>query len=148
MGTARITEGPARQLWPATLASPPFHEAYAHGLLIIVYFHDGTYIFFCVSAQHDCCRCCTWGRSPEGKSLAGSHKGYKLSRLMTCPLGGFCVLCKIGLPHAQHGSFLRDAGVERSPNVALPRSDSPKFFFEPVALFLPRESLCRIPALV
>src|SRR5262245_42199812 len=27
LGAAGATEGPARQLWPATLASPPLHEA-------------------------------------------------------------------------------------------------------------------------
>ena len=32
LGAAGATEGPARQLWPATLASPPLHEAYAHGV--------------------------------------------------------------------------------------------------------------------
>jgi hypothetical protein len=32
LGAAGATEGPARQLWPATLASPLLHEAYTHGV--------------------------------------------------------------------------------------------------------------------
>jgi hypothetical protein len=48
MSTVGGTEGPARQLWPATLASPPSTRRKLMASLIIVYFHGDVCTFFCV----------------------------------------------------------------------------------------------------
>src|SRR2546426_7645876 len=69
LGAARATEGPARQLWPATLASPPSTRRKLMVCLIIVYFHHGVSIFFCVRTHADCCLTRAWILSLEVRSL-------------------------------------------------------------------------------
>src|SRR5262245_8401246 len=54
LGAAGATEGPARQLWPATLASPPSMRR-----ILMVATHYSLFpapyvIFFCVLPPHDC----------------------------------------------------------------------------------------------
>jgi hypothetical protein len=46
LGAAGATEGPARQLWPATLASPPSTRRKLMACHIIVYFHYVCASFF------------------------------------------------------------------------------------------------------
>jgi len=101
LGTAGTTEGPARQLWPATLASPLPRGVCSWCGVIIVYFSDGMPIFFCVCGENQ---------------AYGLWKGDKFTR----PLRGFnffAVACCtiLSYPSLHYDSFLIAFGTECAP---------------------------------
>jgi len=54
LGAAGATEGPARQLWPATLASPPPRGVCSWRVAIIVYFQRHLLHLFLCPTPYDC----------------------------------------------------------------------------------------------
>ena len=64
------TEGPAMQLWPATIASPS-HEAYAHVATIIMCFHNRT--------QH-----LLWREGAGGLSVSSQRVYMRFFYTLTC----------------------------------------------------------------
>src|SRR5215471_6267693 len=91
MGAAGVTEGPARQLWPATLASPPSTRRtlmVCHNYSI---FPRLCVHLFCVRTHHDCGLAHAWlfrldMRSPR-----------MLSRKDTNSPPGYCALIFCGV---------------------------------------------------
>jgi len=93
LGAAGATAGLARQLWPATLASPLSTRRMLMVPFIIAYFHRRVCIFFCVRTSHGCCLEHTWIVCIKARSLAMSFikDTYNHIRLCApiCPLTCF-----------------------------------------------------------
>ena len=95
IGAAGATEGPARQLWPATLASPPPRGVCSWCALIIEYFHHRVPIFFCVCIHHNCCLVRAWIFCIVVRSLYRGCRKATNSHVGSCACILYDVACSI-----------------------------------------------------